>query len=248
MKIVKGLCAAALCAFTVATTASAATVVLHGSTTVKNQVFEPFGAQIESSSGVTVEVVGNGSTNGLLALANGTADIGMISAPLDSTISKAKKKDAGFVGTSLIAHQIGESRVAFIRNAGNGVNSMTMEQVKKVLSGEIKNWSEVGGANMPIVIVTEKPGNGTRTMAEKAVLDGESITSSARAVPSLSQVAKVVSQIPNAFGVSTATLLSAAAPEITTDGTVAQPLILVTDGAPNSSAQALIDAAKNALN
>ena len=229
-----------------ATPAFADVLRLHGSTTVVANIMKPHQVVIEQRTGHKLRVVANGSGRGLQDLVAGKAEIGMISAPLEAAVKKIKKKNAAFNDSDLQAHQVGETRVAFITHPSNPVKSLTMDQVAGILSGKIKNWQEVGGRPQPIVVVCEDRNGGVRTMTEKALLDGDSIVGSAKQMPNGTQVIKVVSQLPVAFGVAAAAAMDSKVKAVSTDGSVVQPLILVTRGAPTPAQHAIIDAARAA--
>lgn len=139
-------------------------VITLGSTSmekVMGTLAEQFGID---HSGVTVSVEGGGSGAGVEAASNGTADIGLASRGL-----KDSEKEAGLVETVLALDGI-----AVIVNAENTVADLTVEQIAKIFTGEIKNWSELGGADLEIACIGRESGSGTR--------DGfESITGTADA-------------------------------------------------------------------
>lgn len=224
--------------------ASADALRIHGSTTVFSNILQPHQQAIEHRSGHSLKVVSNGSGRGLEDLVGGRADIGMISAPLETTVRKVKKKNAGFDDSGLMAHQIGETKVAFITHPSNPVRSLTFKQVAAILEGKITNWQELGGRPQPIVIVCEDRNGGLRTMTEKALLKGQSIVGSAKQIPNGTQIPKVVAQIPMAFGVAAVATVDQKVREISTDDSISQPLILVTHGEPNPVQRAVIDAAR----
>lgn len=228
------------------TTAPALADVLriHGSTTVFANIFKPHQNAIEQRSGHSLNVISNGSGRGLQDLVGGRADLGMISAPLDTTVTKVKKKNAGFNGDGLLAHKVGETRVAFITHRSNPVRSLSLQQIADILEGKITNWQQVGGHPLPIVIVCEDPNGGLRTMTEKALLDGGTIIKSAKQLPNGTQIPKVVQQMPMALGVTAAALVNSSIHEIATDTPIAQPLILVTEGDPTKAQQDVINAAR----
>lgn len=230
---------------TVAVAASyASALTLHGSTTVKSTVFDLHQKAIEADSGLTLNIVGNGTSRGIKGLASGQADIGMISAELSAVLTKLKLAEDG----TYVANKIGSSDVAFAVHSSNPVKTLTTEQIVGILKGEITNWSKVGGEAKPIVIVTEYAGGGIRTMVEKKLLNKESLTANARAMPNGTQIVKVAQQIPQAFAVAAlASTKGSSLKLIETDANVSQPLILVTKGAPNAEAQKLIDASRKAL-
>ena len=223
-------------------------VQVSGSTTVASAILTPMESEIEASSGVDLAIVANGSSRGIDDLVSGRSNVAMISAPLDVTVAKINKKKPGSLdGKDLRAHQIGETRVAFVVHPGNPVKSLSLGQVSAILKGEIKNWSEVGGADMPIVIVAETAGGGVRSLVESTLIGDGSITGTLREFPNATQVPNVAAQLPPALGVAPFKAAGGANAHILeTDEPISQPLILVTLGAPSEETQAVIDASRAA--
>ncbi len=128
------------------------TVTVLGSTSmekVMKTLAEQFG---EDNSGVTVSVEGGGSGAGVEAARTGTADIGLASRAL-----KDEEKTQGLTGTVLALDGI-----AVIVNAENPVADLTVEQIAAIFTGEIKNWSELGGPDQEIACIGRESGSGTR--------------------------------------------------------------------------------------
>ncbi|MGM9605910.1 MAG: phosphate ABC transporter substrate-binding protein [Oscillospiraceae bacterium] len=128
------------------------TVITLGSTSmekVMNTLAEQFNLD---NKGVTVSVEGGGSGAGVEAASNGTADIGLASRALKDT-----EKANGLQETILALDGI-----AIIVNAENPVADLTVEQIAKIFTGEIKNWSELGGADLEIACMGREAGSGTR--------------------------------------------------------------------------------------
>lgn len=206
----------------------------------------PHEADIEAKSGQQLTIVSNGSSRGMADLVSGAADIGMISAPLESVAEKMNKKEPGSVDVAALqAHQIGEAKVAFTVHPSNSVKELTLAQIKDILNGTTKDWSDLGGAPGPILLVCEDSKGGLRAMVEGDLLDKAPFSANMRELPNGSQIPKVVAQIPQAFGVMSAALVDGSVAEVTTDSVISQPLILVTKGAPTPEMQAVIDAAKS---
>jgi phosphate transport system substrate-binding protein len=224
--------------------AQAATVAVHGSTTVSNAVLVPHKAEIEQASGETLDIVANGSGRGLADLTAGKADMAMISAPLDAEVAAANAKTPGSLdGGKLMAHPIGEARVAFVVHAANPVKHLTLAQIADILSGKITRWSAIGGPDRPIVIVAAGTGDGVRAVVENRLLGGASIPAPVREMPNAPQIAQVAAQLPDAFGVTSAASVRGQVSVIETDQAVGQPLILVTIGPPSADQAKVIAAA-----
>ena len=224
--------------------AQASTIAIHGSTTVSGAVLTPHKADIEKASGETLDIVANGSGRGLADLFAGKADMAMISAPLAAEVAAANAKAAGSIDPSkLVVHQIGEAKVAFVVHPSNPVKSLSLAQITDILSGKITNWSQVGGADQPIVVVAAGPGDGVRSGVESNLLGGASIPVTVKVMPNAPQIAQVAAQLPTALGVTSAASVNGQVTVLTTDKTLGQPLSLVTLGAPSPDAAKVIEAA-----
>ncbi len=217
----------------------------HGSATVAKGIVNPNKAAIEGAFGGTFSVVMNGSGGGLKDLAAGNADIAMISADLNFEVGQVKKKGGKVDGLDFRAVPIGSKKISYIVHPSNSVASLSADQVKGILSGAINDWGQVGGKPGPILLVIEVAGQGTRGSVEIGVLGGASISGKARQYKALSQVAKVVSQAPNAFGYGNSSSISGRVKVISGVETD-QPLSLVTIGAPNGEQVKFIAAVKSA--
>ena len=206
-------------------------VTTGGSTSVEKVVGAFIEAFMAENSGVDVTYDPTGSGAGITGAAEGTLDIGLS--------SRALKDDEAAGG--LTATTFALDGIAIIVNSENTVEDLTLEQIKGLATGEITNWSEVGGPDMPVVLVGREAGSGTRDGFESIVdvkdackYDQE-LTSTGYA--SLSAVDDTVKAV---------TVEGVAASEATVqDGTykIQRPFVFVTkDGAELSeAAQAFID-------
>ena len=221
----------------------AASVSLHGSTTIMNAIIAPNKAEIERLSGQQLDIVGNGSQRGLADLVSGKAQIAMISAPLDGEIKVLNEVQPGAVdGSRLQSYPVGELRAAFVVHPSNRVTSLTDAQLADLLSGKINNWLEVGGAQQAVVIVAAQPGDGVRSNVEKALLKGASLSSETRAMVNIAQVPKVVAQLPGALGVIALTGVDNSVVELRGMSTVSLPLSLVVMRDPTPTVRQVIEA------
>ncbi|ORX32798.1 phosphate ABC transporter substrate-binding protein [Vibrio cholerae] len=101
---------------------------------------------------VFIEVQGPGSSAGIKAAKNGSADIGMSSRNL-----KDSEKEA-----TLVEEAIALDGIAVVVHPSNAVKGLTAEQVSEIYKGEITNWKQVGGEGKPIVAITRDTASGTR--------------------------------------------------------------------------------------
>lgn len=154
-------------------------VVAVGSTTVAVPMEELANKYKEINPNVVVEVQGVGSSAGVKAATDGTADIGMVS----REIKEEEKSDVLEVIT------IAYDGIAIVLNPANGVTNLTAQNVKDIFEGTVTNWSEVGGANQDIIVVTREDGSGTRGAFEELLGLQKEIDS--KKVSSISQGALV---------------------------------------------------------
>ena len=167
----------------------AKTVSTDGSTSME-KVIGALGEAFEAeNSGTTFTYNPTGSGSGITAVLEGRCDIGLSSRAL-----KDDEKAQGLTETVLAYDGI-----AIIVNTSNTVEDLTVDQIASIYTGEVTNWSEVGGADGEIVLIGREAGSGTR--------DGfESITGTKDAckyrqeLTSTGDVITTVANNPNAIG------------------------------------------------
>ena len=154
---------AALAAFLTSSAVSsvcADTLRVRGSTTFNRALLEPFQSVIEQASGHKLEIIPNKSANGVVDLLEGRADLAMISAPLTTEVAQLTKSKPDLNYASLVAHNIAETRVAFAVHPNNQVRKTSTGELARVLTGDLKSWAQLGGADMPIRTVFVKSAGG----------------------------------------------------------------------------------------
>ena len=115
-------------------------------------------------SGATVTISGGGSSKGLSDVASGAADIG------DSDVPSSNAK--GIDASTLTDHQVAIVVFAVVVNPKTKITALTTQQVQDIFSGKDTNWSQVGGASLPITLIERKPGSGTRLSFDKDLMKG----------------------------------------------------------------------------
>ena len=139
------------------TAALSGTVATDGSTSMEKVIGALGDAFMEANSGVNFTYNPTGSGSGITDVSEGRCDIGLSSRALkDSEVA------SGLVGTVLAYDGI-----AVIVNPANTVEDLDIETIAKIYTGEITNWSEVGGADAQIVLVGREAGSGTRSGFEE---------------------------------------------------------------------------------
>jgi phosphate transport system substrate-binding protein len=226
------------------TPAAADMLTLEGSTTFNARLIVPYQPEIEKLSGHNLIVIPNKSNLGILALFEQRADLGMISTSLDGEIVLMKRTMPSLPFHRLQSFEISRTRTAFAVHPSNLVRSIDAETMRRLLLGEITNWREIGGADLPIRLVFVRDGGGVALSVETELLRGKQITVlDPIRVQVGSQVVKVVAQEPGALGLAQLGILRQHnLPEITLDRPVTQQLNLVTLDEPSAAMKAVIKA------
>ena len=174
---------------TEAPAALSGTVATDGSTSMEKVIGALGEAFMEANSGVNFTYNPTGSGSGITAVSEGRCDIGLSSRALkDSEVA------SGLVGTVLAYDGI-----AVIVNPANTVEDLDIETIAKIYTGEITNWSEVGGADAEIVLVGREAGSGTRSGFEELTETADKCKYR-QELTSTGDVITAVAQNPDAIG------------------------------------------------
>ena len=222
--------------------AMAADLRISGAATVARSMLVPHQTAIEAETGLTLAVTVNGDGKGLTDLYTGKSDVAMVAAPLQVTEDTVNKTSPGSLSTAgFTVTPLGTATIKFIVNPAHQSLPLSEAQLREIFTGKVTSWKEVGGEDAPIVVVAETPGLGTRSNVVVTFLGGVEITSRARTMQALVQLAQVVGQMPNAIGYGNAASITEAV-AVVPGVQVAQPVGLATKGAPSADVQKLITA------
>ena len=114
--------------------------------------------------GCGVDVQGGGSTAGIQAIMEGIADIGMCSRSLKPAEAE-----------QLQGIPIAMDGLAIVVHKSNPVSQLTLSQIRAIFAGEVTRWSQVGGADEPIYLITREEGSGTREAFVKLVMEHKDV-------------------------------------------------------------------------
>ncbi|MFH1708478.1 MAG: phosphate ABC transporter substrate-binding protein [Planctomycetota bacterium] len=197
----------------------------------------------KTSPGTQVEVQGGGSTAGIQALASGIADIGMCSRSLNAEEQPL-----------YTAITIARDGLAVIVHPSNPAGALTLDQVRKLFSGETANWKELGGPDLAVRIILREEGSGTREAFTKLVMKDGRFSDHALVQESNGAVKELVKNDPAAVGYMSLGLVGADVKDLMIDGAkpvaaevtsgkypLARPFLFVVKGTPPPHVQAFID-------
>lgn len=216
-------------------------IVIDGSTTV-GPIAKAFAEYFMSAHpDVNITVSESGSGNGAKSLVNAVCDVAAMSRPMKDNefLASAEKK------IQPVAHVVALDGLPILVHPKNPVGSLTVDQIRKIYTGEITNWKQVGGPNMGIVVITRDTNSGTYETFEKLVMDKQKITDKAEYVGSNGAIRQRVQSTPSAIGYAGLGFVDKTVKALKVNGVypsaatvrtgeypVARPLFMYTDGYP----------------
>lgn len=192
------------------TTDLSGAVATGGSTSVEKVIGALSEAFMEANPGVDVTYDPTGSSAGVTGAADGTLDIGLSSRALkEEEISKGLKETTFAL-----------DGIAIVVNTENTVEDLSLEQIAGLATGEITNWSEVGGPDAPVVLIGREAGSGTRDGFE-SIVGVEDKCAYEQELTSTGAVLAGVAANPNAFGYVSLASVDETVKMVTVDGVAA---------------------------
>jgi phosphate transport system substrate-binding protein len=169
---------------------------LKGSDTVLPLAQKEAENYMKSNKSARITVTGGGSGVGISALLDGTTDIAMSSRKIKMT-EKIKLSDGGKSAKETI---IAQDALAVIVHPSNKVTQLTRDQLEGIFTGKIKNWKEVGGDDMPIVVYSRESSSGTYEFFKEHVMKNKNYASSVLSMPATGSIVQSISQTKGAIG------------------------------------------------
>jgi phosphate transport system substrate-binding protein len=173
-----------------------------GSDTIVNLALAWAEAYQQKRPDVRIAVTGGGSGTGIAGLINGTVDIANASRQMKpEEVAKAQAN-----GITPVEHIIAGDAIAIVVHPSNPVDRLTLRQLSDIFSGKITNWSEVGGEDRPIVLLSRESNSGTHVyFLEEVVRLGDKgaktlFSPDTLLMPSSEGISAEVRQNPNAIG------------------------------------------------
>ena len=218
-------------------------VATGGSTSMKNVIAALTEGFAEVQPGVTVSYDPTGSGAGITGATDKTLDIGLSSRAL-------KADETGVTGTTIALDGI-----AIIVNKDSKVEDLTVDQLKQMFTGEITNWSEVGGDDGEIVLIGREAGSGTRDGFE-SIVDVKDSCKYAQELTATGAVISAVEANPLAIGYASLSAVGDTVAMVTVEGVecsedtvkdgsykIQRPFVFVTNksAALSEQAQAFVD-------
>ena len=146
-----------------------------------------------------IEIKAHGSATAFACLADGTCDIGMASRKIKSD-EIARLSGLGDMTSPANEFVLGLDGIAVVVNQANPLTSLTKDQLARIFSGEVTDWSAVGGHGGSIQLYARDDKSGTYDTFKNLVLSGGNVASSAKRFEDSSALSDAVSNDPNGIG------------------------------------------------
>jgi phosphate transport system substrate-binding protein len=234
--------------------ARAERITITGSTTVLPIAQKAAEDYMKKHSDVEISVAGTGSGDGIKALIDGMTDIADASRDMkDKEIKLAESK-----GVNPVRHVVALDCIVPIVHPSNPISNLDLEALKKIYTGDIKNWKQVGGPDKPIVVISRDSSSGTFEVWNERVLDKERVRPDAQLQASNGAVAQAVAGNKYAIGYVGIGYLNPKLKGLTVNGIeadaktamsgkypVSRQLYMFTNGEPKGAVKAFIDYVKS---
>jgi len=147
--------------------------------------------------GAVIQVTGGGSGTGIAALINGTTDICQASRPMKQA-EKIKLRDR--YKSMGIEIPVARDGLTIYVHESSPVKELTIEQLRRVYTGEVTNWKDIGGPDARIVLYGRENSSGTYVYFKDNVLMGRDYSAACQTLPGTAAVVNAVSKDPNGIG------------------------------------------------
>ncbi|SFL50220.1 phosphate ABC transporter substrate-binding protein [Halanaerobium salsuginis] len=217
------------------------TLTIQGSSTVLPIAQKAAEVYMEKNSSVDISVRGGGSGNGIAALIDGAVDI----ADASRFVKQTEVEAAVGNGIYPVPHRVAMDGIAVVINPANSVTELSLEDLMNIYTGKVTNWSEFGGPDQEIVVISRDSSSGTFEVFNELVLEGNRLTQGALLQASNGAVAGVIADTEGAIGYVGLGYLSDSLKAVKVSGVlpsnatvasgeypIARPLFMFTNGWP----------------
>src|SRR5467141_3034999 len=232
--------------------AKAERLVIKGSDTLGAKLVPQLAEHFKAEHpGTTFDIAAEGSTTGIAAIIDGTAEIGMSSRRAKSSEVGAASAKGKNMKPTIVAYD----GIAVIVSDANPIKGLTKKQVEQIFTGDVADWSAVGGSGGKISIYTRNTSSGTYSDFKELAMKKRDYAGGSQKMAGNEQIAAEVGKNPNGVGyVGMAYMKAAGVKALPVDGTVPsvksvqahsysywRPTFYYTNGEPSGLAREFLD-------
>src|SRR4029079_13936520 len=227
-------------------------LVIKGSDTLGAKLVPQLAEQFKAQHpGTTFDIAAEGSTTGIAAIIDGTAQIGISSRPAKTSEVGAASSKGKHMKPTIVAFD----GIGVIVNSANPIKSLTKKQVEQIFTGEVTDWSAVGGSGGKNSVYTRNTSSGTYSDFKELAMKKRDYASGSQKMAGNEQIAAEVGKNPNGVGyVGMAYLKAGGIKAMPIDGSVPsaksvqahsypywRPTFYYTNGDPSGLAKEFVD-------
>lgn len=171
-------------------------ITIQGSTTVNPISQVTAEAFMDGNPGMNISIRGGGSGTGIAALIDNTVELAQSSRFIAfSEVLRAVENEV-----YPVPHRIGMDGIAVVVHPSNPIDELSLDELQSIFSGEIKNWSELGGKDQEIILVSRDSASGTFGVFNSIVLRERRLAPESLTQASNAAISSTVSQTPGGIG------------------------------------------------
>ena len=172
-------------------------LVIKGSDTLGAKLVPQLAEQFKAQHpGTTFDIAAEGSTTGIAAIIDGTAQIGMSSRRAKTSEVGAAASKGKHMKPTIVAFD----GIAVIVNSGNPIKGLTKKQVEQIFTGDVTDWSAVGGSGGKISVYTRNTSSGTYSDFKELAMKKRDYAPGSQKMAGNEQIAAEVGKNPNGVG------------------------------------------------
>jgi phosphate transport system substrate-binding protein len=202
-------------------------------------VFAPLKMDYEKASGDSLTIIQSTPVKGLMALEKGEVDVATAAVSLEVMVAGAAREGVMIDPATLQQAEVAKNRVVVFVHKSNTIKKLSKGQLKKIFSGKITNWKELGGNDEPIMVVWGTATPGQNALFSKEILDNEVVTPNAIKATDYLSIRETIKANPGAVGVDPEGM-TVATVNVVDIPIVTSPIIVVTKGKPSAKVEKLL--------
>jgi phosphate transport system substrate-binding protein len=204
-------------------------------------ILKPIKEPFEKATGLKLAIIASGPKIGLQELQKGTLDAAAAGLSFNDWLAMMKVEGSAVVEPAAMqSFTIGKDRIVVITHKDNPVKRLSKEELQGIFTGATANWKELGGNDLPIMIVWGKLIQGTNSMFVSKMLDGKPQAKEVLEATTAEDVRQNVAANEAAVGIGPLAILDGSVNSPETPE-LAREITLVTKGKPSDNMQRLLD-------
>ncbi len=203
-------------------------------------VLKPVKDAFEKASGIKLNIIASGPKIALQDLDKGGVDAAAAGLSFEDWMALMKKEAAEVKDPAGLQQAIiGKDSIIVLVHKDNPVAALSKEQLAGLFGGKITNWKDVGGKDMPVIVVWGKLIPGTNSLFTKKMLGDAPVTTDVLEVSTAADIKQTVATNPEAIGIGPAAVLDASV-RAPSSPEISRPITLLTRGKPSAEVQKLL--------